>query len=147
MGKGTRIWSRFNFERISNSNGLVHHLGNLNTATYTKTGVSLDFSQRADHGDADSLQNWKENECKILVAEDNKINQKVVLNMLKRLGYRSVQVADNGKLALDLHQSTAFDVILMDCLMPVMNGTATTIEIRKLEQSIGNEPLSLSIHL
>jgi signal transduction histidine kinase/CheY-like chemotaxis protein len=59
---------------------------------------------------------------RILIAEDNKINQKVLLRMLGRLGVESVDVVENGRDALEKEESTAYDVILMDQQMPVMGG-------------------------
>ena len=65
----------------------------------------------------------------VLVVEDNLINQKLILQVLKRLGYQT-QVADNGQKALDLLQKHTFDIILMDIQMPVMDGYETTRHIR-----------------
>lgn len=73
---------------------------------------------------------------RVLVAEDNLINQKLIIQVLKRMGYR-VQIADNGQKALDLLQTSLFDIILMDIQMPVMDGYETTRYIRtKLKNSI-----------
>jgi CheY-like chemotaxis protein len=59
---------------------------------------------------------------RILIAEDNKINQKVLLRVLERLNYLHVEVVDNGKDACDKELESEYDVILMDLQMPVMNG-------------------------
>jgi len=59
---------------------------------------------------------------KILVAEDNKVNQKVMVRLLKKLGIEDVKVANNGKVALELEDQEAFDIILMDMQMPEMDG-------------------------
>ena len=61
----------------------------------------------------------------ILVAEDNQINQKVVVQMLKKLGYRA-DVAGNGREAIEAVQRQTYDVILMDVQMPEMNGLDAT---------------------
>ena len=66
----------------------------------------------------------------ILIAEDNKINQKVALGLLKNLGY-SATIANNGKEAVELCADKKFDLIFMDCQMPVMDGYLATTEIRK----------------
>lgn len=76
----------------------------------------------------------------ILVVEDNQVNQEVALGMLDILGFQS-DVADNGKVALQKIANTHFDLILMDCQMPVLDGYATTIEIRKLDPKIRNIPI------
>lgn len=72
-----------------------------------------------------------------LVVEDNHINQTVAREMLKALGY-SVTLADNGKQALEVLASRGddFDLILMDCQMPTMDGYQATLRIR---QHLGDE--------
>ncbi|MDG5492821.1 ATP-binding protein [Psychroserpens sp. SPM9] len=69
---------------------------------------------------------------KILVAEDNKINQIVTQNLLQKENYECV-IATNGKEALEAHKQTAFDLILMDINMPVMNGNESTKAIREFD--------------
>ena len=72
---------------------------------------------------------------KILIAEDNIINQKVLLRTLKRLGVSDVDVVENGQLAVDASQDKAYDVIFMDLQMPVMDGLeATTIISQRNER-------------
>jgi len=71
--------------------------------------------------------------AEILVAEDNLVNQEVVLNMLGILGCQ-VRVAHDGEEALAAYSSTNFDLILMDCQMPGMDGFKATEEIRAQEK-------------
>ncbi|QUI61296.1 response regulator [Pseudoalteromonas sp. A22] len=72
--------------------------------------------------------------CRILLVEDNKVNQVVALSMLKKLGITHIEVAENGLLAIELlksHQDECqFELILMDCQMPEMDGYRTTELIR-----------------
>ena len=68
---------------------------------------------------------------RIMVVEDNPVNQKVAVKMLHRLGIEPV-LTSNGKEAVALFQRELFDIILMDCQMPEMDGYAATAEIRKL---------------
>ncbi|GAB1258665.1 hypothetical protein NBRC116495_16540 [Aurantivibrio plasticivorans] len=72
---------------------------------------------------------------KILVVEDNHVNQMVITGMLKRLGY-DLHLVDNGKLALDKYceLSECYDCILMDCEMPVMDGYEASARIRMHER-------------
>lgn len=65
----------------------------------------------------------------MLLVEDNRVNQQVALLMLKKLGCR-VSLAENGEVALQKTLSETFDLILMDCQMPVLNGYDATRRIR-----------------
>jgi len=74
---------------------------------------------------------------RILLVEDNRVNQKVASVMLKKAGY-SYEIADNGQIAVDMYRKdNSYDVILMDCMMPVKDGFTATREIREHEQSFG----------
>lgn len=68
---------------------------------------------------------------KILVVEDNEVNQRMICMLLKKLGY-DYKVAENGRLALDALHQESFDLILMDLQMPVMDGLSATRAIRAL---------------
>lgn len=79
---------------------------------------------------------------RILLAEDNPVNQKVASQMLKRMGCDTI-IADNGEEALRKLQSDRFDLVLMDCHMPVMDGLEATREIRR-EMNLDLPVLALS---
>ena len=72
----------------------------------------------------------------VLLVEDNAINQEVARAMLSKLGLR-VSVADNGQKAVELVRQQAFDLVLMDCHMPVMDGFEATASIRGLPHGRG----------
>jgi CheY-like chemotaxis protein len=74
--------------------------------------------------------------ARVLVVEDNVINQKVAVRLLEKLGCR-VDVAANGREAVNMHAQLVYDVILMDCQMPEMDGFAATVAIRQREASAG----------
>ncbi|MDH5560490.1 MAG: PAS domain S-box protein [Deltaproteobacteria bacterium] len=69
----------------------------------------------------------------ILLVEDDYVNQRVVLSMLEDFDYK-IDVASNGKEALELFSGNNYDIILMDCLMPQMDGFETTLKIREKEK-------------
>lgn len=69
---------------------------------------------------------------KILVVDDNRVNQQVAKEMLHKINCKT-DVAGNGKQALELTLKVNYDLILMDCNMPVMDGYESAREIRKLE--------------
>lgn len=69
----------------------------------------------------------------ILIAEDNVINQKVAMINIRQLGH-NVELAVNGKMAVEMFKSGNYDAILMDIQMPVLDGLGATTEIRKLEE-------------
>lgn len=73
------------------------------------------------------------NVLKILLIEDNLLNQKVVIFYLQKLN-GDITAVDNGIDALEIIKKETFDLILMDIMLPEKNGYEITVEIRKLEK-------------
>jgi len=73
-----------------------------------------------------------EQRCRLLLAEDNPVNQRVAASMLHKLGYR-VDVVEHGADVLKAIHEHQYDAILMDCQMPVMDGYEATSQLRRLE--------------
>lgn len=76
----------------------------------------------------------------VLVVEDNPVNQRIAQRFLQRLGCR-VDVADHGGTALERLEDTAYELVLMDCQMPVLDGYDTTRELRRREGSERHTPV------
>lgn len=74
---------------------------------------------------------------RILLAEDNFINQQISLRLLTKLGLEA-DVATTGLEAIEAYNSKSYDLILMDCQMPIMDGYSATQEIRKAEKKLKN---------
>jgi signal transduction histidine kinase/CheY-like chemotaxis protein len=84
---------------------------------------------------------------RILLAEDNVVNQKVVVRLLEKRGH-TVVVAANGAEAVSAYESQAFDIVLMDIQMPELDGFEATCRIRQLERVTGRRTpiVALSAH-
>ena len=85
-------------------------------------------------------------EARILVAEDNPVNQDVATGLLEALGCEVV-TAPHGQSAVELYAQEKFDLVFMDCEMPILNGFQATVRIREMEQAAaaGEKPVRLPI--
>ncbi len=86
----------------------------------------------------------KNKKLSILVVDDSQINRKVCVGMLGDMA-STVMTANDGLQALELWKKEFFDIILMDCHMPIMDGASATREIRKLEKAIPRHTIIIAI--
>lgn len=112
--------------------GLVRSVGNIlrdrNGPSHQKTEA------REVAGDQ-----WREN-LKILLVDDNLVNRKVALGMLKKLGFKA-DTANDGIEGVNAFRNGSYDLILMDCMMPNLDGYDATRKIRKLERGKSHTPI------
>ena len=94
----------------------------------------------------DAMRSDSAREVRILVAEDNEINQQVALEQLRKLGHKA-DIVGNGIEALIAIEQKTYDIVFMDCMMPELDGYETSTRIRQIEQKrgglSGNGPLHI----
>ncbi|WP_204103856.1 MULTISPECIES: response regulator [Spirulina sp. CCY15215] len=140
IGQGDRDPSGVNFAAYLNKpikqSQLYNILVNLLIPQPLSTGESMLSSSQFDALLSEQLP------LKILLAEDNVVNQKVALNLLKKLGYRA-DVAANGLEVLESLKRQSYDIVLMDVQMPEMDGLEATQHIRERERDMGNSHITI----
>lgn len=82
------------------------------------------------------VEEWKQRSERVLLAEDDQVNQQVAVRMLKKLGFTSVDVAEDGEKAVEMFSTERYDLVLMDIQMPIMDGYSAAAKIRALHQTV-----------
>jgi CheY-like chemotaxis protein/HPt (histidine-containing phosphotransfer) domain-containing protein/two-component sensor histidine kinase len=118
--KGTKRWTRI--QKPVRTRSLLRKAVELLTGEPIPTGSEADGSAHFD------------SRCRVLLAEDNVVNQEVALEMLRALECQ-VDIAGNGEVALERFADKRYDVILMDCQMPEMDGYEATRRLRQREKA------------
>jgi CheY-like chemotaxis protein len=114
-------------------------LGNSDSPDSPEQALNLDRSEKKSNG------NLGINSCRVLLAEDNEVNQFATLCMLKKLGYTTDAVS-SGREAIESLKRHQYDIILMDVQMPDTDGLEATREIRKLWPDSGIKIIALTAH-
>lgn len=136
LGKGSEFWFELTFTKYLQSELEV---GKKDTKEEDA------FPLTSSHPVASGLT--AKSKLKILLAEDNLVNQKVALKQLKSLGY-DADVAANGKEVLQMLAQIPYDLILMDCQMPILDGLETTREIHRQQNyffASGRRPVVVAL--
>ena len=118
--------------------GIVRHLvkpftpSELLNAVLLALGPSLETPPAAPSSPAEPRRPAPNASLRVLVAEDNAVNQRLIVRLLEKMGH-VVVLANNGQEAVEAYESHPFDLVLMDVQMPVMDGLAATGAIRQHE--------------
>ncbi len=131
---------------LQRSQANIQHIGKPIAAGRLCRGLAkalsgnLQHYVQADTAEIEAIQSLSLEGKRILLVEDVQINQKVAVKMLQQLGLET-DIAENGAEAVDLWKTIRYDLILMDCRMPVMDGYAATRVIRSQEAENNRTPI------
>ncbi len=141
---GGRIWVESEF-----GEGSIFHFtitAKPSNDKHSKTGQDSDKSiARQETVDSDGGLGALNRPLRILLAEDNTVNQKIMLRMLKKIGYNA-DVAENGLEVLKAMEKKLYDIVLMDVQMPEMDGFEATREIRRRWPQSGPKIIAITAY-
>ena len=120
----TKPITPFKLARLLQQAGLIEHFSMDSIAGNTTPGLSSDL---LNTGITTASLDLKD--CRILIVDDNAINQQVAIGLIEDFG-SDIDTAENGRDAINALRSKQYDLVLMDCQMPVMDGYTATEEIR-----------------
>ena len=127
--------------------------GEIGVESTVGAGSRFYFTVKCEEGDRSNVASMDEDasgnsasnlemdqKLKILVAEDNAVNQLVIRTMLEKAGHE-IEVVENGALAVEAVQAASYDLVLMDVNMPEMDGITATKHIRELDGPVSEIPI------
>ena len=137
-GQGSRFWFTANFGKAADA---------VSPATQPKRTIPAPapappppLAPKAPIPSPPQKSNGGHRKLRVLLAEDNEINQRIALRLLEKLGV-GADAVDNGKAAVEALSERRYDLVLMDCQMPVMDGFEATAVIRNRERGKGRTPI------
>jgi len=129
-GEGTTFWFSLDLEKLAAGES-PPEISDL------KASNEPSRFENAGGGSTDAIpENKNQKSARILIAEDNVANQKVIKRILQKLGYHADVVADGREVVKTL-KTTPYDLVLMDIQMPELNGLEATAVIRQMEKKSG----------
>ncbi len=132
-GQGSKFWFTARFGRASSSPSSVP--GPVDTQWQRTISPVAVTSVSSGQGPVNSLPNFR-----ILVVEDNQTNQQVVVSTLAQMGYQ-IETVNNGREAIGALKRNKYDLVFMDCHMPLMDGFEATAEIRRSDWATPRLPI------
>ena len=119
--------------------GVESASGKGSTFWFTLPCESVDFCPLEEHGDVSFLHKAQSSrkeagQAQVLLVEDYSVNQLFAMKLLFKFGFPQVDLAENGQEAVTKFQDKEYDMIFMDCQMPIMDGYLATQTIRRLEE-------------
>lgn len=119
--KGSTFWFKIPFKIRDDIDGILERF-----VPRTNIAPQRDLQQNAQPMNTNA---------RILLAEDHPTNQFLMKRLLSKLGFENIDCVENGKQALELYDTNNYDLILMDCQMPEMDGYEATGWIRKIQHN------------
>ncbi len=127
-------------ELMGGTIGLISSKGQGSTFFFNLTLPQANHAAAIKPAESDRIKTITKPNVTVLLVEDNKVNQKVAIAILQKAGC-AVDTVDNGQDAIQQIRKKRYDVVLMDCQMPVMDGFEATTRIREMREPHCNLPI------